>query len=140
ARRRGPRGPGRGSVSRYTMTVSGSSPETPVKIAMRGVSKAFGDGGNSVAALANLDLSVPEGAFVSVVGPSGCGKTTILRLVDGLVGADAGAVLVSGQPPSPGPKIGFVFQAFRLIPWATVEANVEFALTSLGLDRNERAE
>ncbi|KKB12641.1 ABC transporter ATP-binding protein [Devosia geojensis] len=109
---------------------------------MRGVSKAFGSHGNAspVAALANLDLRVPEGSFVSVVGPSGCGKTTILRLVDGLLAADAGEVRVSGAPPRPGPQVGFVFQGFRLIPWATVEANVDFALTSLRLDKAERAE
>jgi len=117
-----------------------SAPQARIEI--RGVSKAFGRHGDAspVMALAGLDLSVPEGSFVSVVGPSGCGKTTILRLVDGLVEADAGEVLVSGQPPRPGPEVGFVFQAFRLIPWATVQSNVEFALTSLGLPRKERAE
>jgi NitT/TauT family transport system ATP-binding protein len=124
------------------MTVGGGTSGGPARIEMRGVSKAFGSHGNvsPVAALAKLDLSVPEGSFVSVVGPSGCGKTTILRLADGLLEADSGDVRVSGGPPRPGPQVGFVFQGFRLIPWATVEANVDFALTSLRLDKAERAE
>lgn len=114
----------------------------PAKIVLSGVSKAFDrrNSGTPTLALQHLDLSVPEGTFVSVLGPSGCGKTTILRLVDGLVKADGGSVLVSGKPPRPGPDMGFVFQAFRLIPWASVQANVEFALTSTSLSRAERRE
>jgi NitT/TauT family transport system ATP-binding protein len=115
---------------------------SPAKIVLSGVSKAFErrNSGTPTMALKDLELSVPEGQFVSVLGPSGCGKTTILRLVDGLVTPDTGSVLVSGRPPRPGPEMGFVFQAFRLIPWATVQSNVEFALTSTSLDRKERAD
>lgn len=115
---------------------------SPAKIVLSDVAKAFErrNSGTPTMALEHLNLSVPEGTFVSLLGPSGCGKTTILRLVDGLVKTDGGQVLVSGQPPQPGPDMGFVFQAFRLIPWATVQANVEFALTSTPLSRKERAE
>ena len=63
---------------------------------------------------------MPDGSFVSLLGPSGCGKTTLLRLVDGLLKPQHGTVRVHGEPPKPGPDMGFVFQSFRLIPWLTV--------------------
>lgn len=91
-------------------------------------------------ALRDVDLSVPEGLFVSLLGPSGCGKTTLLRLIDGLLAPQAGTIRVLGQPPRPGPAMGFVFQSFRLIPWLTVAANVDFPLGEMGLSRAERAE
>ena len=128
------------------MTSGNSSGEAAAaasaKIVLSGVSKAFErrNSGTPTMALQHLDLSGPEGHFLSILGPSGCGKTTVLRLVDGLVPPDSGSVRVAGQAPRPGPEMGFVFQAFRLIPWATVQANVEFALTATGLDRHERAE
>jgi NitT/TauT family transport system ATP-binding protein len=128
------------------MTAGKSSGEAAAaasaKIVLSGVSKAFErrNSGTPTMALEHLDLSVPEGHFVSILGPSGCGKTTVLRLVDGLVAPDSGSVRVAGAEPRPGPEMGFVFQAFRLIPWATVQANVEFALTATGLDKHERAE
>ncbi|HEY0917635.1 ABC transporter ATP-binding protein [Devosia sp.] len=92
-----------------------------------------------IVALRDIDLAVPEGLFVSLLGPSGCGKTTLLRLVDGLLEPQQGTVRVHGQPPRPGPAMGFVFQSFRLIPWLTVQANVEFPLGEQGLTRSARA-
>lgn len=114
----------------------------PAQIVLSGVTKAFTtrQSGAPTLALQNLDLSVPAGEFVALLGPSGCGKTTVLRLVDGLVAPDAGTVLVAGQAPRPGPEMGFVFQGFRLIPWATVQANVEFALLATGLSPQARTE
>ena len=90
-------------------------------IALRDVSKSFRrDGATApVEALARVSLEVEGDSFVSLVGPSGCGKTTLLRLINGLVAPDGGEVLVDGAPPRPGPRMGFVFQSFRLIPWAT---------------------
>jgi NitT/TauT family transport system ATP-binding protein len=93
-----------------------------------------------VVALQGIDLAVPDQLFVSLLGPSGCGKTTLLRLVDGLITPQSGSVLVHGAPPRPGPDMGFVFQSFRLIPWLTVQANVEFPLGELPLSKAERKE
>jgi NitT/TauT family transport system ATP-binding protein len=95
-----------------------------------------------IVALDGVDLTVPAGLFVSLVGPSGCGKTTLLRLVDGLIAPQRGSVRIFGQPPRPGPDMGFVFQSFRLIPWLSVLANVAFALGETGLSaaaRRQRA-
>lgn len=97
------------------------------------------DGSVSVA-VDGVSLGIEEHKFVAVIGPSGCGKTTLLRLANGLIAPDAGEVTVEGRAPMPGPDMGFVFQGFRLIPWASVQANVEFALESLPLSKAERAE
>lgn len=121
-------------------TVSADSVATAPRITLRGVSKTFGnkkEGGGTLA-LNNVDLTVRDGAFVSLLGPSGCGKTTILRMVNGLIAPDTGSVTVSGRPPAPGPEMGFVFQSFRLIPWSSVRGNVEFALVETIPDRAER--
>jgi NitT/TauT family transport system ATP-binding protein len=119
-------------------------PDTPVPpsaIQLRGVSKAFRrKGAAPVAALEGVDLDIAPDQFVSLVGPSGCGKTTLLRLMNGLVPPDEGAILVNGAPPRPGPETGFVFQSFRLIPWATVAENVAFPLEISGAAPALRAE
>jgi NitT/TauT family transport system ATP-binding protein len=94
-----------------------------------GVSKRFADG---TVALAGVDLNVASGEFVSVVGPSGCGKSTLLRIASGLTAASEGAVLVDTQ------QIGFVFQDPTLLPWRTVQANVELLAELGGLPRQER--
>ncbi|WP_417582812.1 ABC transporter ATP-binding protein [Pelagibacterium sp.] len=91
-------------------------------------------------AVDGVSLDIVEREFVALIGPSGCGKTTVLRLANGLIVPDTGSVRIDGQPPRPGPDMGFVFQAFRLIPWANVQANIEFALESLELSKAERAE
>src|SRR4051794_6550547 len=79
------------------------------------------------------------GEFVCLIGPSGCGKTTLLRLMHGLLEADAGEVLIDGVPSAnPGAKAGFVFQSFRLLPWRTVIDNVAFPLEIQGLPKEQR--
>lgn len=109
-------------------------------ITFEGVSKSFGRSGGkgAVQALENFSLHVGPERFVALLGPSGCGKTTVLRLADGLLQPDSGTVKVFGAPPKPGADIGFVFQSFRLIPWATVAQNVEFALQEMGLGTDAR--
>jgi NitT/TauT family transport system ATP-binding protein len=103
-------------------------------IEIRGVCKSFRRSPKAapVLALEDVSLEVGRDSFVSLVGPSGCGKTTLLRLINGLLPPDSGTVLVDGAPPTPGPRVGFVFQSFRLIPWATVADNVGFGLDVTG--------
>jgi NitT/TauT family transport system ATP-binding protein len=93
------------------------------------VSKRFPDG---TVALAGIDLSVASGEFVSVVGPSGCGKSTLLRIASGLTAASDGDLQVDTD------KIGFVFQDPTLLPWRTVQANVELLAELAGLPKPER--
>ncbi|HEU4674231.1 MAG TPA: ABC transporter ATP-binding protein [Candidatus Limnocylindrales bacterium] len=94
-----------------------------------------------VHALRDVNLTVGEGEFVSLLGPSGCGKTTLLKALDGLVPYDSGQIRVSGRPISgPGRDRAFVFQNFALFPWRTVLGNVVFPLESAGKPKREREE
>lgn len=80
-------------------------------------------------ALESVNLQVMEGEFVSVVGPSGCGKTTFLSVVDGLIPATGGRILVDGKVViKPGPDRAMVFQDASLLPWRTVLRNVVYGL------------
>jgi ABC-type nitrate/sulfonate/bicarbonate transport system ATPase subunit len=78
-------------------------------------------------AIANLKLSLDSGEFVCLVGPSGCGKTTLLNIIAGLDLDYDGEVMVAHRNVAP--KIGYVFQNPRLLPWRTVRENIELVLT-----------
>ncbi|HEY8575843.1 MAG TPA: ABC transporter ATP-binding protein [Devosia sp.] len=101
------------------------------------VTKSFDHGGGRPI-ISDFSLDILPGEFVAILGPSGCGKTTMLRLVDGLLQPDAGTLTINGAPPQPGPKLGFVFQSFRLVPWATASRNVGFGLELAGVDAATR--
>ena len=89
-------------------------------------------------ALGGVDLQVMDGEFVSIVGPSGCGKTTFLSVVDGLIPASAGRILVGGRAVTkPGPDRAVVFQDASLLPWRTVLGNVIYGLECLGVGGRE---
>jgi NitT/TauT family transport system ATP-binding protein len=82
-----------------------------------------------VRALGGFDIAVEEGEFLSIVGPSGCGKSTFLNVVLGLTKPDAGEVLMHGKPiGGPGGDRAMVFQEFGLLPWRTVQHNIELGL------------
>lgn len=114
-------------------------------IEVRSLAKTFAgrSGREAVQALSDVNLQVREGEFLTILGPSGCGKTTLLRIIAGLVKADAGEVQIDGVPISgPGPERSMVFQSFALMPWASVRRNVTFGLELRGdpkLAREERA-
>lgn len=94
---------------------------------MDGVGKVFAGG---VTALADMNLSLSEGQFVSLLGPSGCGKSTALRLIAGLMQPTTGKVIWQGGHDSG--DLGVVFQEPTLMPWATVEKNVWLPLRLKG--------
>jgi len=83
----------------------------------------------SVEVLQDLNFEIRESESCVIVGPSGAGKTTFLRAVQGLLIATSGRVIIAGSTVN-GPRrdCGFVFQNFGLLPWRTVQANVEFGL------------
>ena len=92
----------------------------PKKLAITSLSKHFGD----LEALRQIDVTVEQGEFITIVGPSGCGKTTFLRMVAGLEPATSGEILLDGKPlRGPGSNRGFVFQNDSLLPWRTVLSN-----------------
>jgi len=99
------------------------APIDPI-VAVRGIAKSYG----STEALRGIDLDFPRGKLTSLLGPSGCGKTTLLKIIAGLIKADAGTIAIDGKVVSaPGPERAFVFQDFALMPWATALRNVGLA-------------
>jgi NitT/TauT family transport system ATP-binding protein len=97
--------------------------------------------GHRLRALDHVDLTIADGEFVSIVGPSGCGKTTFLSVVDGLIPATAGHILVDGVAVTrPGPDRAVVFQDASLLPWRTVLKNVLYGLECIGVPRREARE
>jgi NitT/TauT family transport system ATP-binding protein len=94
--------------------------------------------GARLAAIDCLNLTIEDGSFVSIVGPSGCGKTTFLKIVDGLLEASSGQLLLDGKPISgPGTERAVVFQDASLFPWFTVERNVAYGLECQGVPAAE---
>jgi NitT/TauT family transport system ATP-binding protein len=107
----------------------------------RGVSLTFQTNDGEVQALANVNLQVGEGDFVSFIGPSGCGKTTLLRVIADLERPTAGTILVNGVTPGEARlqrHYGYIFQAPALYPWRTIERNVMLPLEIMGFDAKER--
>ena len=119
-------------------------------IRMRGVSKAYRKGGEVLRVLEKLDMDVDDGEFVAIMGPSGSGKSTILNLIGGLDDADEGSIRVAGEDIGElsgerlsswrARHIGYVFQAFNLIPVLTALENVELPLILTPLSKAKRRE
>ncbi|MEO1210262.1 MAG: ABC transporter ATP-binding protein [Cyanobacteria bacterium J06638_20] len=99
---------------------------TNVAFTLSNVSKTYSNG---TIALQDLNLTVKEGEFVSLLGPSGCGKSTVLRLVAGLGKMSTGHLEWGDEYRH---KLAFVFQEAALMPWATVEDNVRLPLKLSG--------
>ena len=105
-------------------------------IEIRHVHKSFVDRGRAIPVLDDIDVTIPDGQFVCIVGSSGCGKSTLLRVMMGLTPPSSGDVLYQGQPVAGvNLRAAMVFQSFALLPWLTVQGNVE-----LGLKARERSD
>jgi putative ABC transport system ATP-binding protein len=112
------------------------------------VNKTYGEGELQVRAVRDLDLTVEEGEFLSLSGPSGSGKTTLLNLIGGLDRVTSGRIDVDGRRIDEMSKtqladlrlhrIGFVFQAYNLIPVLSAYENVEFIMQLQGVPGDER--
>ncbi|HEV7956339.1 MAG: nitrate/sulfonate/bicarbonate transporter ATPase [Microbacteriaceae bacterium] len=109
--------------------VIGATTSTSRIVGFSSVEMKYPDG---TIALSGVDLDVAPGEFVSVVGPSGCGKSTLLRLASGLEHASSGEVDVATD------RIGYVFQDATLLPWRSVERNVELLAELHGVPSAER--
>ena len=115
-----------------------------------GVRKVYRTGSGEVPALVDLDLTVGRGELVAVMGPSGSGKTTLLNCLSGLDDIDGGTVVVDGhdlfamtdaaRTEHRAKAMGFVFQAFNLIPVFTAVENVELPLLLAGTPAAEARE
>jgi NitT/TauT family transport system ATP-binding protein len=104
----------------------------PARLCLKGVEKTFPSRGGPVHALSDINLSLDDGEFMSVVGASGCGKSTLLRIVAGLEPASGGELVLDSAPLlGPGKDRGMVFQQYTLYPWLSAQENVEFGLRHL---------
>ncbi|KIC06800.1 ABC transporter ATPase, partial [Leisingera sp. ANG-M1] len=105
------------------------------------VSKSFGEGTSRTTVLKNINLSVEEGEFLVLLGFSGTGKTTLINLMAGLEMPTKGSVTYRGKEISgPGPERGVIFQSYSLMPWLTVDGNVELAVGTIfpGMPKAEK--
>jgi ABC-type nitrate/sulfonate/bicarbonate transport system ATPase subunit len=97
------------------------------KIELDNISKVFKQNNGGLSVLENITFGVKEGDFVCIVGESGCGKTTLFRLISGLEQPTSGSISIDGKNViEPSSEIGLVFQNPRLLPWLSVEKNIEF--------------
>jgi NitT/TauT family transport system ATP-binding protein len=121
------------------------SPRTSARrplISVDDVTKTFAtrDGGE-LPVLEGISLEVKSGEIVALLGKSGSGKSTLLRCIAGLVRPSGGSISYRGRPlKGINPGVSLVFQTFALLPWLTVQQNVELGLEAKGLEPDERAE
>ena len=110
-------------------------------ISVRSLSKSFtGPAGRPIPVLEDITLDVAEGEFVALLGRSGSGKSTLLRCIAGLIAPTGGDVLFRGQRLAGANRdTTMVFQTFALLPWLTVQQNVELGLEAQGIPPEERA-
>ncbi len=126
-----------------------SDDQSPV-LETRGVWRSYGEGEIRVDALRGVDLKVQSGDFLVLAGPSGSGKTTMLNMLGALDAPDQGEVYLEGQQLAEcsrkkladlrRDRIGFVFQAYNLIPVLTAYENAELTLLLQGVGKDEREE
>jgi len=119
-------------------------------VVCREVVKTYRQGKIAVSALRGINLSVEKGEFMALAGPSGSGKTTLLNLIGGLDAPDAGEIVVDGRHFGRMKavdlaelrlrRIGFVFQAYNLIPVLSALENVEYVMLLQGVPHKERRE
>ena len=89
-------------------------------------------------AIENMEFTIKEGEFITIVGPSGCGKSTLLDLLGGLTTATSGRILIDGREiTGPGLDRGIVFQQYALFPWKTARGNIEVGLEAKGIPKSQ---
>lgn len=110
----------------------------PGKLEIKNLSKIFEDKNQKLEVLNDINITITEGEFISILGSSGCGKSTLLRIIAGLETNYSGAVLLDGEPiTKPSVDKGFVFQDHRLFPWLTVEQNIGYGIPDKQPDKKD---
>jgi len=127
-------------AERAQATLTAARNQFEFVIQVDGVSKVFHTPTEAhLGALAEIELNVRPGEFVTVVGPSGCGKSTLLKLIAGFLPPSAGHILFQGEEVRGlNTRVGYVPQESKLFPWLTVEENVGFGLDSKRFSRADR--
>jgi len=116
------------------------APPGPVIVEASGVTKTFTTpDGRALPVLDDISLTLREGEIVALLGKSGSGKSTMLRCIAGLIAPSAGTVAYRGTPLNgANPGVAMVFQSFALLPWLTVQQNVELAMQAREVPEEER--
>ncbi len=130
-----------------TLIESANAPAAPatrkaIAVAAAGLVRRYGEGESAVEALRGVSLELPAGQFTAVMGPSGSGKSTLMHILAGLDQPTAGTVTIAGEEISAlndkqltalrRDHVGFVFQAFNLLPTLTAEENITLPLSLAG--------
>ena len=115
----------------------GQSPGRRKLITIEGLRKSFG----AATVYDGLDLTLPQGQFISIFGPNGCGKSTLINMISGLLPMDAGQVLYDGQTIRE-TRISYVFQNYReaLFPWLRAIDNIHYPLKVMKMGKRQRDE
>jgi putative ABC transport system ATP-binding protein len=131
-------------------TISPGMSRGEIAVHCRGVTKSYDAAGTKVTALRGIDVDVRTGELMMLVGPSGCGKTTLISVIAGILDHDDGECTVFGQDFKAmgdrkrtawrGHNIGFVFQAFNLLPTLTAAENVSVPMLINGYSRRDAME
>src|SRR4029079_9983566 len=126
------------STSRGGLTMTESHSTGDTAVAARALRKTYGRGESAVAALAYVSVYLPRGKFAAVMGPSGSGKSTLMHCLAGLDTVSSGTVWIDGTPITGlrdrgltrlrREEIGFVFQAYNLVPTLTARQNIVLPL------------
>lgn len=115
-------------------------PRRPL-LRLAGIEKTFASG---TTALADVDLTISSGEFVSLLGPSGCGKSTLLKMIAALITPSSGTIewpnSARGRAGTAEPALSFVFQEPTLLPWRTAAENVRLPLLLAGVNKQEARE
>jgi NitT/TauT family transport system ATP-binding protein len=106
-------------------------------ISIEGLNKVyFSKKSEPTHALSDINFSIKQGEFISIVGPSGCGKTTLLNILAGLLPKTSGSAKIAGQEVlKPLKKVGVVFQAPTLLPWRTIRENIMIPVEVQKMDK-----
>ena len=119
---------------------SGSVGSRAEIIRFNGVGKSFHVNSGMLEAARDINLTVHEGEFITLVGPSGCGKSTLLNMTAGIYPATTGQVLYRGEPvPAYNRRVGYMTQSDHLLPWRDVQGNIAVPLEIHGVPKGVMA-